>query len=307
MPHDVSDSDLYPMRVVARVTGLPADTIRAWERRYGAVEPHRTAGNARRYSGSDIRKLTMLRTLTERGLSIGAIAPLDMDALEVLLAGHDQQYAATPSDSGDPLGRLRRDYMAAVTRMDVGGASRILFRGAAVLDNRELVFGLVIPIVQEVGQRWSDGEMGVAQEHMVSAELRALLATRMRAQRVDSGAPKMVMATPAGHRHEFGVLVAAMLASGRGIDVLYLGVDLPEAELCWTVDAFRPAVVVLGIARTPSEDELCSLHNTLERLSADVDVWLGCRVAIELGPLPRRTRRFTSLEDFDVGVASLIR
>ena len=64
-------SGLYPMRVVSRLSGLTADTIRVWERRYQAVSPERTGGNKRRYSGSQVRRLVLLRRATELGHSIG--------------------------------------------------------------------------------------------------------------------------------------------------------------------------------------------------------------------------------------------
>ena len=55
-----ADASTYPMRVVTRLTGLTADTIRVWERRYGAVRPERTQGNVRRYSSSEIRRLSTM-------------------------------------------------------------------------------------------------------------------------------------------------------------------------------------------------------------------------------------------------------
>jgi DNA-binding transcriptional MerR regulator len=308
MAQDLSDTELYPMRVVSRVTGLPGDTIRAWERRYAAVEPRRTAGNARRYSGADIRKLSLLRTLTEQGQSIGEIASLDRETLETLLSDEDgsgpRAGAPTPTDS---LERLRADYFRAVGRMDTARASRLLFRAAAVLDNRELVFDLVVPLVQEIGSRWEDGSLGIAQEHFVSAELRSLLWTRMRAQRADPGAPRIVVATPAGFRHEFGILAAAMLANGRGLDVLYLGADLPDDDLLWAVESVRPSVLVLGVARSPTPVEMHGLEETLSRVAAASEVWLGCPAHLEFAPLPKGVRVFHALADFDVAIAGLRR
>ena len=308
MAQDLLDTELYPMRVVSRVTGLPGDTIRAWERRYSAVEPRRTAGNARRYSGADIRKLSLLRTLTERGQSIGAIASLDRETLETLLTDDDRAgadpRATAPTDS---LERLRADYFDAIARMDTARASRLLFRAAAVLDNRELVFDLIVPLVREIGIRWENGSLGIAQEHFVSAELRSLLATRMRAQPADPGAPRIVVATPSEFRHEFGILAAAMLANGRGLDVLYLGADLPADELVWAVESARPAVLVLGVARSPSNEEMRQLEATLARVAGKTDVWLGCPPDLALSVLPKGVRLFHSFADFDVAVAGLRR
>ena len=75
---------VFPMRVVTRMTGLSADVVRAWERRYGAIEPGRTDGNARRYSHADIARLTRLRDAVSQGHSIGEVSRLSNEALDAL-------------------------------------------------------------------------------------------------------------------------------------------------------------------------------------------------------------------------------
>ena len=73
----------YPLRAVIRRTGLTADVIRAWERRYGAVSPSRSEGGQRLYSEHDVIRLSLLRKATAEGHSIGEIARLDDASLEV--------------------------------------------------------------------------------------------------------------------------------------------------------------------------------------------------------------------------------
>ncbi|MEM9293668.1 MAG: MerR family transcriptional regulator, partial [Acidobacteriota bacterium] len=83
-PPDSSPA-LHPIRVVARRTGLKTDLIRAWERRYGAIEPQRTAGRHRSYSEEDIHRLLLLRQATESGFPIGQVAQLPTADLEDLV------------------------------------------------------------------------------------------------------------------------------------------------------------------------------------------------------------------------------
>ena len=89
---------LYPMRVVSRLTGLTADTIRVWERRYQAVKPERTRGNKRRYTGSQVRRLVLLRRATELGHSIGQVAPLPDEDLHRIIG------ETTPDPDSDIVG-----------------------------------------------------------------------------------------------------------------------------------------------------------------------------------------------------------
>lgn len=300
----LSDIDLYPMRVVARVTGLAPDTVRAWERRYGAVEPHRTDGNARRYSAADIRKLSLLRDLTDAGHAIGSIAGLSAEKLEALRVQLEARTRETgPANS---LEKARSEYLAAIERLDSTRASEILLRAAALLDDRTLVFSLVVPLLQQVGQRWSHGELGVAHEHLVSAEVRALLATRARMRPPAAGARRFVFSTPPGHTHEFGILAAAILAGGRGADVVYLGPDLPLHDLRFSVETGRADVLVLGVARRPAAEERESLEHVLDVLARDVDVWIGCPPDLGLANVDRRVRIFHSLEDYDIALGAAL-
>jgi len=72
---------VYRIGAVAQLTGLPANTIRTWERRHGAVEPRRTEGGGRLYRDADVERLQLLKALCDRGESISAIARLSTDEL----------------------------------------------------------------------------------------------------------------------------------------------------------------------------------------------------------------------------------
>ncbi|MFT4702341.1 MAG: DNA-binding transcriptional MerR regulator [Bradymonadia bacterium] len=76
---------LYHIGAVAELTGVKAETIRVWERRYGAVQPQRSSGGTRRFSENDVVRLRLLKTLTDRGFSIGAVANLPDDELRAQL------------------------------------------------------------------------------------------------------------------------------------------------------------------------------------------------------------------------------
>ncbi len=296
-------SDLYPMRVVTRTTGLAADTIRAWERRYGAVEPHRTEGNARRYSGGHIRKLTLLRDLTSQGHSISSIAKLDIPGLEKLAnatLGIGEPIALTEESEATV---LLDSYLQAVRRFDTKRATESLHRVAGLMDNRTLVFDLVLPIVRHVGHQWAASTLSVAEEHLVSAELSSLLSSR--AQRLTSrvGAPRLVLATPAGHHHAFGILASRLLAAERGVDVVYLGTDVPTVDLEIAVRASVPVAVTLGISRSLTANDTASLDTALRVLTPLTEVWLGCPPNTPV--FEGKHRVFHTLEAFDVACDAL--
>ena len=93
-----SHQGVYGIGAVVKRTGLAAPTIRIWEKRYGAVKPGRTETNRRLYSGEDVTRLGLLRSLTERGHSIRNIANLELPQLQKQLAEDEQAGAMVSSD-----------------------------------------------------------------------------------------------------------------------------------------------------------------------------------------------------------------
>ena len=235
-PPSGTSSRTFPMRVVTRMTGLSADVVRVWERRYAAITPDRTDGNARRYSAGDIERLTCLRDAIAAGHSIGAIAKLPDAALRAL---------AQPANAASVTSPTLEPYLDAIERLDMPRAEAILARASQLLGPRQVVLELVLPLLRAVGDRWHAGDMSVAQEHAVSAQVRAHLATLIRTMVLPAGAPRMVFATPAGHRHEMGAQMAAVLAAARGVSPVYLGPDVPFEELAVACERARPGARAL--------------------------------------------------------------
>lgn len=313
------------MRVVARMTGLAPDTIRAWERRYDAVVPERSAGNTRRYTADDVRRLTFLKDLVDNGHAISGIAHLDEAGLLALREGGSPAAASAqamdglvvdddapsvmlhePASTAEALSfdGIREAYLNAVTRLDTRRASEILLRVATLLDARDTVFRIIVPVMQEVGTRWSHAELGVAQEHLVSAQLRGLVSSLLRLSPSDRGARRVLMTTPAGHRHEFGILAAALLAAGRGVETVYLGPDLPDEELEWSMRLSKSDILVLSIVKDMGVEERQRLAGVLEQIHASARVWIGLP---EGHPFVRDTpfaRHFHDFESIDYAFAN---
>lgn len=301
----------YSMRVVTRLTGVPADTLRSWERRYDAVVPVRTAGNTRRYTADDVRRLTLLRQATERGHKIGDIARLAEDELTALLterAVHGDSDAQAETSEPHWQGafeRARREYLNAVDRFDVRAGADLLARWGAVLHPQELLLHVVLPILRAVGDRWACGELSVAQEHLVSMQLRSLVESMMRLRGPRVGTGKILVATPAGHRHEFGALAGAFLAASRGFDAIYLGADVPRDDLLLAVELSRPRVALLSVILREDEIRHRETGEQLDCLAERVDVWVGCDLDHPIRAFASAPRFFHRFEDLDTALADL--
>jgi DNA-binding transcriptional MerR regulator len=294
------------MRVVQRLTGLSPDTIRAWERRHGAVEPARSAGKTRHFSDEDVRRLILLRQAVERGHRIGSIANLSESEL-VKLVDQESALGSLGDDSLEAeleprdlqYGALRKRYLDSIMRFDVGKASDLLSRAGALLDRNAFLYQVIIPTLQEIGDRWEAGKLSPAHEHLVSAQVRGLLDTLLRQHAPLPGAPKVVITTPPGEHHELGAATGALLAATRGFSTIYLGPNLPEADILLAVKECRADLLVLAVQHGMTPGEVESFCVLLEHLSEHVETWIGLPSNHPAIDLVGEARYFVRFEDFD--------
>jgi MerR family transcriptional regulator, light-induced transcriptional regulator len=241
----------YPIRAAAKLAGLSTDTLRAWERRYRAVVPARGA-RGRVYSPEQVARLRWLRDAVSAGHSIGQVAPLSDREIRALLNDSRGSKTSKRRESGahELHERTLTYVMAALERYDFAEAEAELSRLATLLMPRQLVLDVLMPLLRRVGAAWHSGRLHIAHEHMVSAILRSLLGALTRLYQVRSPAKKLLITTPTGEMHEFGILTAALLAVGQGIGVVYLGTDLPAKEILRAAKMTNVDLVLLGITRT---------------------------------------------------------
>ena len=288
-----SDEKLFPIQVVARRTGLTIEVLRAWERRYGVVDPERSQGGRRLYSAGDIERLSLLARAVDRGLRIGDAHRMDDAALREFLAeraagdeaavrGRAVRRGTAASGGEEPLPRGRLDAAhhgtaathlgvckRAVQQFDSAGLKRALARANVALSLRELVDGVVGPLLVWIGERWSEGTICVAQEHMASTVLRTMLLADVAGSAAGADAPCVVITTPAHEMHELGALLAALAASSVGWRVEYLGPNLPAGEIALAARRCGASAVALSFARPVKDSavaaELKELRNLLPK------------------------------------------
>jgi DNA-binding transcriptional MerR regulator/methylmalonyl-CoA mutase cobalamin-binding subunit len=282
----------YPIRAVAQMTGISLDTLRAWERRYEAVTPARSE-RGRMYTESDVTRLRHLGALVDRGHAIGTIARLDDAQLTRLVESSDSRPPGTSATA--PPARID-DITTALDSYDLAAIEQALNRFAAVLAPRDLIFAVILPLLSEVGHRWQGGTLRPAQEHLVSAVVRSVLGGLLRVLTRTEALPRVVFAAPSGERHELGLLSAAVIAAAEGFGVVYLGPDLPAADI-WHAASRADARVVIVSLTTPGVVTRAELR-ALAQGPAGVALWVGGPAAAEALPsLGNGTRHIATLAD----------
>jgi len=299
-----TEAPQYPMRVVVRRTGLNPSLLRAWERRYEAVVPGRSEGGQRLYSEEDVRRLALLKEAVDHGHNISRVAELSAEALTELIRSDSNPslpagLSPEPRESGSgvmpPPSPDRQNLGAspeiafferaleAVKSMDTKGLESVLNRGSMALGPAVLVDEVLLPLLSTIGTLWRKGEMSPAAEHMATGVLRRFLDWLLEALGTHEPGPLMIVGTPAGHHHEFGAMLAAVVCAAEGWHILSVGTDLPAEEIA-SVARRKGASAIALSALHPSEDPqlLGEITRLRGAVTADVRVLVGGPAALSV-------------------------
>lgn len=276
----------HPIRVVTERTGLSPDVLRAWERRYEAVKPARGEGRHRLYSDDDIRRLTLIVRAMQAGRAVASVVSLPSEDLERLVAEDAELGVERRAPAHDHLARG----MEAVRDLDPELLERLLRRAVLSLGISKFLEQVLAPMIEEVGDRWHAGELRVAQEHAASAAIERILGWLLRELAPNAGAPRLLMATPAGERHGLGALMAAVAAAVDGWHVTWLGTDLPAAEIAGAARRDPPDLVGISVASRDGNGVVSAEVQQLRTaIDPDIPLLLGGRGAAAVLPIDGTT------------------
>ena len=228
---------------LSRRLGVSDHVLRAWESRYGLLQPVRSGGGFRLYSEADALRVRRMQAHLARGLSAAeaARAVLGEDSVTSADLGRAPGPHHAPPTAGELSGDLRR----ALDAFDEPAAQAVLDRLMSDLSVTAVLRDVVLPYLTELGQRWESGTASIAQEHFASNVIRGRLAGLARGWGNGHG-PRAVLACPPGELHDLALMVFGIVLNRNGWRIAYLGMSTPVEELARTVDARRPDLVVLA-------------------------------------------------------------
>lgn len=279
----MDDSAHYLISTVSKRSGVKSDLVRAWERRYQAVNPTRTDGGHRVYTDLDIARLKLLNHATNNGHSISQIANLSLDQLKALVKKESDMVAGSIEKSPPPNGNrlhVAEDYVqkcyAAVLAFDAHTLESHFENAIVELGTELFIEKLLNPLLTLIGDRWRTGELRPVHEHMASAIVRSLTYILRNNNPCSPDAPKMIVTTPINQLHELGALLAGIIAELKGWKVTYLGANLPAEEIAAAVRFTNAVAVTISISY--KGDELM-ITKELRRLR----ILIGNDVALVVG------------------------
>ncbi|MCK8517041.1 MerR family transcriptional regulator [Methylonatrum kenyense] len=234
---------LYPIRTISAMTGVNPVTLRAWERRYGLIQPQRTAKGHRLYTESDINRIQNILVLLERGIPIS-------QASQVL---DDSEIPATAEPAaGDDVGELDSwqrhlaNWRRALETFDeraidaACGDTLSLFPVEAVLER------LARPLLAQLAEEGRENDLILAHRHLLQATLRNRLGARFLHQGTRGQGPILLTACPAGESDDISLMLLSVEAQANGYRVVLLGTDVDSTSLAEAVRASHCAGLVLS-------------------------------------------------------------
>jgi DNA-binding transcriptional MerR regulator len=262
----INKNPAFNLKAVLQETGIAADTLRAWERRYGLPLPQRSAGGHRLYSKHDIETIKWLMARQAEGLSISRAVDLWN---EKIASGSDPLSSLQTENTEKPFGMsletTRKEWLAACLRFDTLAAEQILNQAFAAHSVEIAATEVILRGLYEIGDLWYQGKASVQQEHFASG-----IATR-RVDALISGTPApsrtgiVLLACPPGEWHSFPLLLLNLFLRRRGWNVVQLGANVPTEQIDETIRVIRPNLVILSAQTLGTAVELSEMARILNK------------------------------------------
>jgi len=246
---------LHPIQVVTRRTGISADVLRVWEKRYAVVTPLRSANGRRLYTDADIDRLRLLVEVTRTGRTIGQVAALDNAALVARLADEERPARTQhgeQAESAPPAPPAAADLLdactAAIERFDAVALDLLLRRAIVALSADDFLDAIVVPLVEHLRQHTRDGSLRRPHRHLAHAVLRRVLDHVVATATAPLASRELVVASLAGHAQELDALVVAAVAAADGWRVTYVGPGVSPDDIVELLQHVGARVLAVSVA-----------------------------------------------------------
>jgi DNA-binding transcriptional MerR regulator len=248
----VSNPDIptYNLRAVVQETGLKAETLRAWERRYGLPVPERSEGGHRLYSRRDIEILKWLTARVEEGLAISRAVDLwrnleaeGEDPISTMVATGVS--LVRPSiDSSSSLAEIRDAWIEAGLKFDEQSADSIIAQAFAQFPVETVGNHVLLKAISEIGERWFASQIDVQQEHFITQLTLKRLDALLVASPLPTRLEKIIVACPPGEEHTISLVFLCLGLRRMGFQVYYFGANTPIEKLEEVISSIGPDLAI---------------------------------------------------------------
>ena len=241
----------YTVNEVEERTGVPATTLRQWERRYGMPMPERSDSGYRLYSDDDIADIKSIKAHVDDGVPASRAA---------------QIVARRPSETRGPrpLADLRSELVAALVDLDDAAADRVIAEAHALYTVEDVVMELFQPVMIEMGTLWHDGVINTTTEHFASSYVNGRLRQLMGLTGNNRSGHGVIVACAPFDQHELGALILAVLLRRAGYQVYFVGANTPVEDLADMARAVKPLAIMISASSVDSVHQLMNKRGHLQ-------------------------------------------
>ena len=254
---------MYTVKQTAALTGVAEATLRVWERRYSVVRPTRTPGGYRLYDDGQLARLREMAALVAEGV------PASRAAEAVLAMPEPQPPQALADAPGDD------ELLEAAASLDPARLDAVITRALASGPFEQVADEWLVPQLGRLGGAWEAGRLTVAQEHFASNGLMRALAAVFDEAGAGVHGPTVLVGLPAGDRHELALFAFAACLRRLGVDVIYLGADVPAADWEQSAARLRARAAVIGVTSERSVAEARDVAQRLAEVTPPLTLWVG--------------------------------
>jgi methanogenic corrinoid protein MtbC1 len=294
---------------VARMTGIPSDTLRMWERRYGFPKPMRSSTKIRAYSRDDLERLQLITRALAAGHRPGQVVPLPRPELEriVEVTADPPPSRPEPRKNDGPTAPVAA-VLEALSELDIVSVQRLIRQSVATLGARSFLTDFAHPLAVLVGELWASGKIDIRHEHLateaLSTQIRILLATYE-----DAGAtPTVLLASLPDEHHYLGAEMTALYLALERAQPRLLGPAAPVDQIVAAANELEADVVGLTLVR-PTESEVIDdqISELLQKLARRTELWIGGGAAANVRISHPKLFRASSWDDMATFVHRLRR
>ena len=281
----------FTIKDLQNLSGIKAHTIRIWEQRYAFIKPQRTQTNIRYYSNEELKKILNISLLNKYGYKISHINK--MSAAEI------QEKIVSLSNLQAQQERIVNEMIQYMVDMQIDGFESVLDSYIASRGFDKTITQIIFPFLERIGILWVTNHINPAQEHLVTNIIRQKLIAGIETAFTHISSNKLVLLfLPEGEHHELGLLYTCYLLKSRGIKTLYLGANVPVADVEFVSKFKKPDYLYTHLTATAAnfnfERFLNRVHSSLEGFPLVIS---GLLTSTYKKPLPPKVFFKTSLQD----------
>ncbi len=281
----------HTISAVSRLSGVPKDLLRQWERRYGFPCPSRDNHGNRLYSQQQLEKLVVIRQLLDRGSRPGKLMNLGLNELKAQLNLTKSEFSTMPLiellQSGD------------VPQLQQWLQQQICNHGL-----RPFIHNVMAPAINAVGEAWANGVLAIYQEHLFTEAIKRQVRNQLSHHHDGNDTPRIMLTTVPGELHSLGLLMAEVLMHLSGAAIIPFGTEMPFQQIRDAAERHQVDVIALSFsAGFKTEDAVVMLNGLRQLIPETTEIWAGGSALAEKPSVSVGIKLLPALADIEYAVA----